>query len=70
MGLTRAFHLAGARTVVASLGKVDDRATQSLLTEFYTYLWQRKLGKLEALRQAPLTIMHRFDPRKVSSAAR
>ena len=59
-GLTRAFGLAGARTTIASLWKVDDSATQALMTEFYTNLWQKKLGKLEALRQAQLTIMRDY----------
>jgi CHAT domain-containing protein len=60
-GLQRAFHLAGARTVVASLWKVDDRATQILMAEFYRNLWEKKRSKLEALRQAQLTLLHRFD---------
>jgi CHAT domain-containing protein len=34
-GLTRAFLLSGARTVVASLWSVDDEATSVLMTEFY-----------------------------------
>jgi CHAT domain-containing protein len=63
MGLTRAFHLAGARTAVASLWKVDDRATQALMVEFYANLWQKKLGKLEALRQAQLTMLAGYDPK-------
>jgi CHAT domain-containing protein len=64
-GLQRSFHQAGARTVIASLWKVDDAATQALMTEFYRNLWdpQRKLGKLEALRQAQLTILRNYDPK-------
>jgi CHAT domain-containing protein len=62
-GLQRAFHLAGTHTVVASLWKVDDRATQALMAEFYRNLWGKKLGKLEALRQAQLTVMRHYDPR-------
>ena len=55
-GLTRAFGLAGARTTIASLWKVDDAATQALMVEFYKNLWQKKLGKLESLRQAQLAL--------------
>ena len=51
LGLQRAFQLAGARSSITSLWKIDDGATQVLMTEFYTNLWQKKLGKLEALRQ-------------------
>jgi CHAT domain-containing protein/tetratricopeptide (TPR) repeat protein len=57
-GLQRAFHLAGARAVVASLWKVDDAATQALMTDFYRNLWDRKLSRLEALRQAQLAMLH------------
>ncbi len=55
-GLQRAFHAGGARSVVASLWKVDDGATQELMARFYENLWQKKLPKLEALRQAQLAI--------------
>jgi CHAT domain-containing protein len=64
LGLQRAFQTAGARTCLTSLWKVDDTATQVLMTEFYTNLWQRKLGKLESLRQAQLTMLRRYDPRE------
>jgi CHAT domain-containing protein len=61
LGLQRSFHLQGARTVVASLWKVDDDATRALMIEFYRNLWQRKLGKLEALRQAQLRMSRDYD---------
>jgi CHAT domain-containing protein len=63
MGLQRAFHLAGVRSVIASLWKVDDHATRTLMVEFYKNLWQKKLGKLESLRQAQLTMIGQYDPK-------
>jgi CHAT domain-containing protein/tetratricopeptide (TPR) repeat protein len=57
LGLQRAFQTAGARTVVASLWKVDDQATQELMVRFYENLWRKKLPKLEALRQAQLSLI-------------
>jgi CHAT domain-containing protein len=62
-GLQTAFHLAGVRTVVASLWKVEDRAAQALMVEFHRNLWDRKLPRLEALRQAQRTLRRDFDPR-------
>jgi CHAT domain-containing protein/tetratricopeptide (TPR) repeat protein len=56
-GLQRAFHLAGARTVVASLWKVDDATTRKLMRLFYSNLWERGLPAAEALRQAQLTVL-------------
>src|SRR5206468_3947509 len=36
-------------------------ATALLMQEFCTNLWQKKLSRLEALRQAQLTVLHRPD---------
>jgi CHAT domain-containing protein len=57
LGLQRAFQIAGAKTVVASLWKVDDQSTQLLMKEFYDNLWKRNLGKLESLRQAQIKLL-------------
>jgi tetratricopeptide (TPR) repeat protein/CHAT domain-containing protein len=65
LGLQRAFQVAGARTTISSLWSVDDAATQALMVEFYSRLWDKNhpLGKLEALRQAQLAMLHHYDPR-------
>jgi CHAT domain-containing protein len=61
LGLQRAFHAAGARATAASLWKVDDAATSLLMEKFYEGLWRKKLGKLEALRQAQLFVLKNPD---------
>jgi CHAT domain-containing protein/Tfp pilus assembly protein PilF len=61
-GLQRAFHLAGARNVVASLWKVDDQATAALMALFYDKMWRQNKPPLEALREAQLTL-YRYPKR-------
>jgi len=56
LGIQRAAQDAGARTVVASLWQVDDRITMELMRRFYENLWKKKLSRVEALRQAQLSI--------------
>jgi CHAT domain-containing protein len=48
---------AGAKTVVTSLWKVPDDATQELMVRFYENLLRNKMGKLEALRDAQLRML-------------
>ncbi len=57
MSLRRAFEVAGARTVVSSLWKVDDRAAATLMGDFYRNYWERGLDKGEALHQAKLKML-------------
>ncbi len=57
-GLQRAFQIAGAKSVVASLWKVPDRATEMLMARFYSNLWEKKMTKLAALREAQLWLLH------------
>ncbi|HKR13957.1 MAG TPA: CHAT domain-containing protein [Pyrinomonadaceae bacterium] len=52
VGLTRGFMYAGASGVVASLWKVDDRATAELMKQFYTNLLQDGMRPAAALRKA------------------
>jgi hypothetical protein len=57
VGLTRGFMYAGAPRVVASLWKVDDRATSELMKRFYQgMLGGERLRPADALRQAQLSI--------------
>jgi CHAT domain-containing protein len=56
IGLTQGFMYAGARSVVASLWQVPDRATAELMTRFYSFMLNDGMRPVEALRQAQLAI--------------
>jgi CHAT domain-containing protein len=58
LGLQRAFQTAGAKTVVASLWQVPDKATQALMTRFYDNLWHKRMSKIESLREAQRWLLH------------
>jgi CHAT domain-containing protein len=58
-GLQRAFLVAGADALIMSLWKVDDAATQQLMTSFYNNFI--KLGnKQKAFKQAQLQLMTKY----------
>jgi CHAT domain-containing protein len=59
LGLQRAFQVAGARSVVASLWQVNDEATQKLMTAFYAAYWDRKevVSRAAAFRKAQLLML-------------
>ncbi len=57
VGLTRGFMYAGARQVIASLWKVDDRATAELMKYFYQNLFKNNQSPSIALREAQLQMM-------------
>jgi len=62
IGLPRAFIAAGARALVVSLWRVDDRSTSLLMSSFYRNLKQG-MDKASALRQAKLELMRIEDGR-------
>lgn len=57
VGLTHAFMSAGSKSVVASLWKVDDRATAVLMAHFYEAMLQQGMSPAAALRSAKLKMM-------------
>jgi CHAT domain-containing protein len=56
VGITGGFMSAGSKSVVASLWKVDDRATAALMAEFYKAMLQDGMPPVAALRSAKQTI--------------
>ena len=56
VGLTQGFFYAGARRVVASLWRVEDRSTEALMVRFYRGLLVEGLPPAAALRAAQLAI--------------
>lgn len=57
VGLTHSFLSAGSRSVVASLWKVDDRATAIFMAEFYRTMFHDGLSPAAALRATKLRMM-------------
>jgi len=58
-GLQRAFLVAGADALIMSLWKVDDAATQQLMTNFYSN-WIKLGNKQKAFKQAQLQLMSKY----------
>jgi CHAT domain-containing protein len=56
VGLTQGFLYAGARQVVASLWRIEDRATAELMSRFYRALLLEAKAPAAALRQAQLAV--------------
>ncbi|WP_338763226.1 CHAT domain-containing tetratricopeptide repeat protein [Bernardetia sp. ABR2-2B] len=59
-GLQRGFRAAGAKNVLLSLWKVDDKATQELMTIFYA-AWFEGKTKPQALRAAQFSIKQKYQ---------
>jgi CHAT domain-containing protein len=57
IGLVRGFMYAGAPRVVASLWKVDDRATAELMKHFYDGMLKKNLRPAAALRRAKVEML-------------
>ena len=63
VGLRSALSIAGTRTLIMSLWKIDDEATHELMMHFYAGL-DRGLLRSDALRNAQLSVrQHYNDPR-------
>lgn len=57
VGLARGFMYAGAPSVVASLWRVEDRATADLMKRFYQRMLNDELSPAAALRQAQISML-------------
>src|ERR1700683_2042430 len=57
LGLQRAFQVAGAHSVVASLWSVGDEPTRALMARFYENLWTKGQPPAQALREAQLSML-------------
>ena len=66
--MQRAFHVAGAKTVVSSLWSVPDDATTKLMDRFYLHLISQKMPASEALRQAKIWMIEQPSSSKWSRA--
>ena len=58
-GLQRAFKVAGAKAILMSLWKVNDEATQQLMTSFYKN-WTASGNKIQAFKTAQLELKTKF----------
>jgi CHAT domain-containing protein len=56
VGLTQGFFYAGSERVMASLWRVEDRATAELMSHFYRAMLKQGLPPAAALRSAQLAI--------------
>ena len=58
-GFRRAFAIAGAKSIIMTLWRVDDRATRDFMIQFYSLLKTGKT-KLEAFNEAQLMIKEKY----------
>ena len=58
LGLAGMAIQAGARSTMATLWSINDRATAELMSTLYEELTTKSIGKAEAIRQAQLSLLH------------
>jgi CHAT domain-containing protein/Tfp pilus assembly protein PilF len=61
VGLALAFLQAGARSLLVSLWKVDDRATSLLMQRFYENWWKKGMSKAKSLQEAKRWLRETVD---------
>ncbi|MEQ8469892.1 MAG: CHAT domain-containing protein [Marinoscillum sp.] len=59
-GLQRAFQIAGSESIIMSLWKVDDQATQLLMNNFYD-AWLQNKSKADALKTAQMKVREQYS---------
>jgi CHAT domain-containing protein/tetratricopeptide (TPR) repeat protein len=60
-GLQRALHISGVKSTIASGWKVDDRATELLMTEMYRQMFDEGLSAADALHTAQIRVLRQFN---------
>jgi CHAT domain-containing protein len=60
-GLQRALHISGVKSTIASGWKVDDRATELLMTEMYRQMFDAGLSAADALHAAQIRVLRQFN---------
>jgi CHAT domain-containing protein/tetratricopeptide (TPR) repeat protein len=65
IGLERALHTAGARTVVSTLWPVPDQAMRALMTDMYRRHWVDKMPAYRALQESQKALRDHWNPEKV-----
>lgn len=60
-GLQRALHISGVKSTIASGWKVDDRATQLLMTEMYHKMFDEGLSPADSLHAAQIRVLRQFN---------
>jgi CHAT domain-containing protein len=59
LGLRRAFHVAGVRSMIMSLWPVEDESTRHWMTAFYKHRLIEQSGVAEAVHDASLEMLER-----------
>ncbi len=68
LGLQRSLQIAGVRTSAATLWKINDPATRRIMEEFCTNLLEKKMSRLDAMRETQLWALDHPDQVPRSSA--
>ena len=58
VSIQRAFQVAGARSVISTLWKVDDQVTRTIMERFYRNYFEKEMSKLDSLREAQLWVLN------------
>jgi CHAT domain-containing protein len=61
IGLQHAFMIAGAKSIIISLWKIDDASTQKLMTLFYTNWIKNKMIKSDAFYAAKIEMKKSYS---------
>jgi CHAT domain-containing protein len=61
LGIQRALQVAGVRATIATLWKVNDLATRTIMEEFYRNYVEKEMSPLDALRAAQIWALHNRD---------